>query len=103
MQDTYWAISDREDSITPLGRDSVPEVYISRSGSSSATSTSGACPGPVRHQAPTSCQPAAGAAPEDPIQPRTGSATPAAARAASAVPARAASATIPLAPECRRM
>ena len=39
---TYWAISDRLDSMTPLGRDSVPEVYISRSGSSSATATSGA-------------------------------------------------------------
>jgi hypothetical protein len=99
---TYWLISERLDSITPFGRDSVPEVYISRSGSSSPTGTSGAVSGPVRHQSSTSSQPAAGAAPESPIHPRTPPSTPAAASASAAVDARASSVTIPVAPECRR-
>ena len=43
MQETYCHISDRLECIAPLGRDSVPEVYISRSGSSSSTATSGGC------------------------------------------------------------
>ena len=58
---TYWPISDRLDSITPLGRDSVPDVYISRSGSSSATRRRGR-PGRDADQSSTSCQPSAGAA-----------------------------------------
>ncbi len=100
---TYWVISDRLDSITPLGRDSVPDVYISRSGSSSLTATSGASTGPSDHQPSTSSQPVAGVAPDSGIQPRTPPSTPAAASAFSAVGASASSATIPLAPECRRM
>src|SRR3954453_14001766 len=56
MQLTYWLIRERLGSITPLGRDSVPEVYISRSGSSSATATSGGSSGPERTQASTSSQ-----------------------------------------------
>ncbi len=79
---TYCAISERLDSITPLGRDSVPEVYISRSGSSSSITTSGSCAGPTRHQSSTFSQPGAGCAP---IQPRTPPAIPAAAIAFSAV------------------
>ncbi len=43
-------------SSAPLGRDSVPEVYISRTGSSSATSTSGGAPSWSNH-ACTSTQP----------------------------------------------
>ena len=80
---TYWLISEREDSITPLGRDSVPEVYMRRSGSSSAIGTSGIVSSPDRHQASTSSQPAAGAVPEAPIQPRTPPWIPAAASACS--------------------
>ena len=41
-QVTYCHISDRLVSIAPLGRDSVPEVYISRTGSSSLDRTYGA-------------------------------------------------------------
>src|SRR4051794_18231524 len=82
-QETYWLTSDREDSTTPLGRDSVPEVYISRRGSSSATATSGGLSSPVRHQPSTSSQPGAGAAPDRPIQPRTPPGTSAAASALS--------------------
>jgi hypothetical protein len=100
---TYWPIRERLESITPLGRDSVPEVYIRRSGSSSATGTSGASVGPSRHQPSTSSQPAAGAAPDRPIQPRTAPATPASASAFSAVAASASSATTPRAPQWRRM
>ena len=57
---TYCAISERLVSIAPLGRDSVPLVYISRSGSSSATtvSTGGACRG-GRTSPATSSQPVA--------------------------------------------
>ena len=102
-QDRYWLISERLGSSTPLGRDSVPEVYISRSGSSSAIGTSGASAGPCRHQSSTSSQPAAGAAPDSPIQPRTPPDSPAEAAAFSAVGARASSATMPADPECRRM
>src|SRR4051812_12422551 len=90
-QDTYWLISDRLESITPLGRDSVPEVYISRSGSSSAIATSGASVEPSRHHGSTSSQPPDGAAPESGIQPRTPPSTPAAASALSAVGASASS------------
>ena len=97
---TYWLISEREDSITPLGRDSVPEVYMRRSGSSSAIGTSGIVSSPDCHQGSTSSQPAAGAAP---IQPRIPPSVPAAASAWPAVPARAASVTRPQAPEWRRM
>src|SRR4051812_43809591 len=103
MQLTYWLISDRLESMTPLGRDSVPDVYISRSGSSSATRTSGALSSPSVHHGSTSSQPSAGVAPESPIQPRRPPSWPAAASACSAVGASASSATIPLAPECRRM
>ncbi len=70
---TYWLISEREDSITPLGRDSVPEVYMSRSGSSSAIGTSGIVSSPDCHQGSTSSQPAAGAAPIQPADPALGS------------------------------
>src|SRR4051812_6750627 len=100
---TYCAISDLLDSMTPFGRDSVPDVYISRSGSSSPTGTSGAVPGPSLHQPSTSSQPWLGTAPDSAIQPRTPSVTPAMPSAFSAVGARASSATIPTAPECRRM
>ena len=89
--------------MTPLGRDSVPEVYIRRTGSSSATATSGADSSPACHQSSTSSQPAVGAAPESPIQPRTPPSTPAVASAFSAVVASASSVTIPVAPEWRRM
>jgi len=100
---TYWAISDRLESITPFGRDSVPEVYISRSGSSSPTGTSGAVSGPSVHQPSTSSQPSVGAAPDSGIHPRTPPVTPAMVSAFSAVGARASSATIPVAPACWRM
>src|SRR5829696_5669665 len=100
---TYCAISDRLDSITPLGRDSVPDVYMSRSGSSSPTGTSGGVSGPAVHQASTSSQPSPAASPDSGIQPRTPPVTPAVLSAFSAVGASASSATIPLAPECVRM
>src|SRR3954471_14782046 len=95
---TYWLISERLDSITPLGRDSVPDVYISRSGSSSPTGTSGAVSGPSVHQPSTSSQPSVGSAPESGIQPRTPPGVPAMLNAFSAVGASASSATIPTAP-----
>src|SRR5919202_420171 len=101
-QETYWAISDRLESITPLGRDSVPEGYMSRSGSSSATATSGALASPSRHQGSTSSQPSAGACPDRLIQPRRPPSTPATSSALVAVGASTSSATTPLAPECRR-
>src|SRR3954469_8550392 len=41
MQETYCHISARELSRAPLGRDSVPEVNIIRTGSSSPTGTYG--------------------------------------------------------------
>src|SRR5690349_23875262 len=57
---TYWAISERLESSTPLGRDSVPEVYIIRIGSSSPTGTSGGSVGQSRHHPATSSQPRPG-------------------------------------------
>ena len=42
MQETYCHNSDRLDSSAPLGRDSVPLVYINRRGVSSSTTTAGA-------------------------------------------------------------
>ena len=51
-QVTYCHSSDRLDSSAPLGRDSVPEVYISRTGSSSATGDVAAASGRGRT---TSC------------------------------------------------
>src|SRR5271170_3452272 len=62
---TYWLISEREDSITPLGRDSAPEVYMRRSGSSSAIGTSGIVSSPDCHQGSTS-SPAGGRGRTDP-------------------------------------
>src|SRR3954471_7101281 len=96
---TYWAISDRLDSITPFGRDSVPDVYMSRSGSSSPTGTSGAVSGPSDNPPSTPSQPFVGAAPDSGIQPRTPPVTPAIDSAFSAVGASASSVTIPVAPE----
>ncbi len=97
--ETYWLISDRDGSSTPLGRDSVPLVYISRSGSSSATTTSGSSAGPALHQSCTSSQFAAA----PPIRPRIPSDAPAVAIAFSAVAISASSATMPDAPEWPRM
>ncbi len=105
---TYWLISDRLDSMTPLGRDSVPDVYISRSGSSSPTSTPGS-PGSTMwpnssrsSQVSKSSQPSTGGDPP-PIQPRTPPLTPAVASASSAVAASSSSTTIPDAPAWVRM
>src|SRR3546814_9596279 len=56
MQETYCHISDRLDSSAPLGRDSVPEVYINRSGSSSATLTEGTSAA-LSNQVPVGVQP----------------------------------------------
>src|SRR4051812_23757018 len=98
---TYWLISERLDSMTPLGRDSVPDVYISRSGSSSATATSGAASGPVRHHSSTSSQPSAGAAPDRRMTPQTPPVREPSASAAAGT--SASSATMPVAPEWSRM
>jgi hypothetical protein len=97
--DTYWAISERLDSMTPLGRDSVPEVYIRRSGSSSAIGTSTADGSPVSIQVSTFSHSPVGVAPDSPIQPRIPPARPAEARAFSAVGASASSVTRPAASE----
>ena len=93
-------MSDRLDSIAPLGRDSVPLVYISCSGSSSATATSGSSAGPSAHHSATSDQPGRGAAP---IQPRTPSPQSASFNACSATSARASSTTRWRASACPRM
>jgi hypothetical protein len=103
MQDTYWLISDFDDSMTPLGRDSVPEVYIRRSGSSSSTATSGACGEPSVIQVPTSSQSPDGAVPPRAIQPRTPPVSPETAMALSAVGARVSSVIRPFAPLWPRM
>jgi hypothetical protein len=58
MQLTYWARIDRDDSVTPFGRDSVPLVYISCTGSSSPTVTAGAERSGWRSQSATGSQPA---------------------------------------------
>src|SRR5262245_14856254 len=49
MQETYCHISDRLDSSAPFGRDSVPDVNIIRTGSSSPTWTYGAGPAWSNH------------------------------------------------------
>src|SRR5215218_2807882 len=65
MQLTYWETIERLESCTPFGRDSVPLVYIRRSGSSSATSTSGGVASGCSTQRWTSSQPSTGS-PTDP-------------------------------------
>lgn len=60
--ETYCHIRERLESSAPLGRDSVPEVYISRIGSSSATTTSGGVPS-CSSQVRTSVQPDGGCVP----------------------------------------
>lgn len=98
--ETYWAISDRLDSSTPFGRDSVPEVYISRSGSSSATGTEGAVslPGWSIQSATLSHSP-----PLPPIRPRTTSVRPARFNASAAVSSNASSAISPDTPAWPRI
>ena len=91
-QDTYCHISERLDSIAPLGRDSVPEVYISRSRSSSPTSTCGGVPSRSIH-CWTSAQPVGNSSPPSRITARTGTSSPAAAIALPAVAASPSSAT----------
>ena len=103
MHETYWLISERLDSNTPLGRDSVPEVYINRSGSSSATAISGAVAAPCCHQRSTSSQPSTGPEPERPITPRIPPVIPAEASAFSAAGTSLSSATSPRASEWLRM
>ena len=53
-QDTYCHISARLDSSAPLGRDSVPEVNIIRTGSSSSIGTSGGVPSWSSHSSRSS-------------------------------------------------
>src|SRR3954453_3190589 len=96
---TYCAMRERLESMTPLGRDSVPEVYINLRGSSSAIGTSGSPGFPPSIQLSTSSQLSAAPAPESGIQPRTPLDIPAAAIACSAVGASASSVISPAAPE----
>src|SRR5690242_18536389 len=103
---TYWLISDRLDSMTPLGRDSVPDVYMSRSGSSSPTSTPGSPGSTMRPCSSRSSHPSKSSQPSVgplPIQPRTPPLTPAVASAPSAVAASSSSTTMPDAPAWVRM
>ncbi len=103
MQLTYWAISARLDSIAPFGRDSVPEVYISRTGSSSATTTSRRLTGPDLAQPATSSHPGSGAVPASAIQPRTPSGVPATWTAWATCGYSASSTITPVAPQWSRM
>ncbi len=85
---TYCHIRLRLLSSAPLGRDSVPEVYISRTGSSSATGTYGA-PGACANQVAMSVQPSGA----PPIATRSATVPADAATARSATGANACSAT----------
>ena len=95
-QDTYCHISERLDSIAPFGRDSVPDVYISRTRSSSPTSTGGGVPA-RSIQCRRSAHPAGTSSPRSRITARTGTSSPAASTALTAVAASPSSATNPLA------
>ena len=95
---TYCHISDRLLSSAPLGRDSVPEVYISRTGSSSPTGTYVAPAACANHSA-MSVQPSGA----PPIATRPVTVPAEAASALSATGTRASSTTKQLAPEWSRM
>lgn len=95
MQETYCVISDLLDSRTPFGRDSVPEVYIMRTGSSSSMTMPGADASPVVIHSATGSNPCGACTPAKGIHPRMSMGVPAVAIASMTVGPSASSTTTP--------